>query len=128
MSGLFSLFNRVARQGMPDITDVTVPARQVARASSQAEHAERSVKVLENDLAKTLLICEALWELLSQRTGLTIKDLHSKLYEIDMRDGELDGKNQRKAVECPGCGRKVSSHHAACLYCGHVVDDSVFRM
>jgi hypothetical protein len=73
------------------------------------------------------LICEALWELLSQKSGLTVKDLHDKLYEIDLRDGSLDGKNQRKAIDCPNCARKVGPRHSICFYCGHVIDDSVFR-
>jgi len=125
MGGLFSLFNITAQQGTPE---PVFASGQAARAANEAAKAERSVKILQDDLAKTLLICEALWELLSQRTGLTVKDLHDKLYELDMQDGQLDGKNQRKAVECPRCGRMVSSHRTACLYCGQVIDDSVFRM
>lgn len=96
--------------------------------SAKADRAERTVKLLEENLSKTLLICEALWELLSQKSGLTVKDLHDKLYEIDMRDGTLDGKNQRKAVDCVNCGRKVGPRHSVCFYCGHVIDDSVFRL
>ncbi len=106
----------------------TTSSKEAAHAANQAAQAKQTVQVLEKNLAKTLLICEALWELLSQRSGLTVKDLHDKLYEIDMRDGELDGKNQRKAVECLGCGRTVSSRHTACLYCGQVIDNSVFRI
>ena len=114
----------VPRSEMSDIT----ASIEATHASNQAKQAQRSVKMLQEDLARTMLICEALWELLSHRTGLTVKDLHDKLYEIDMRDGQLDGKNQRKAVECPGCGRTVSPRHAACLYCGQIIDDSVFRI
>ena len=47
--------------------------------------------------------------------------------EVDMRDGVLNGKNQRSIVECAACGRKVSGLHAACLYCGEVIDSSVFN-
>ena len=99
-----------------------------ASATGRAERAERKVRMLEENLSKTMLICEALWELLSQRSGLTVQDLHNKLYEIDMRDGVLDGKNQRKAVECPGCGRMVGPRHSVCLYCGQVIDNSVFQL
>jgi ribosomal protein L32 len=106
----------------------SMASKHAASASSRADRAERKVKMLEENLAKTLLICEALWEMLSQRTGLTVQDLHNKLYELDMRDGTLDGKNQRKAVECPSCARMVGPHHSVCLYCGQVIDDSVFRM
>ncbi len=106
----------------------TSGSRDAARAKSKIQQVERNAKMLEENLAKTMLICEALWELLSEKTGLTINDLHEKLYDIDMRDGTLDGKNQRSAVACGDCGRMVGPRHSACLYCGHVIDDSVFRL
>jgi hypothetical protein len=59
---------------------------------------------------------------------LSLPDLHKKLYEIDMRDGVLDGKNQRKAQKCPECQHMVSTRHPACIYCGKVMDDSVFSI
>ena len=86
------------------------------------------VRRLEMNLGKTLMICEALWELLRDKTGLTQDDLYQKLYEVDMRDGTLDGQNQAKVRGCPSCNRPVSGRHVACLYCGHVLDESVFRM
>ena len=112
----------------PATQSETGASKEAARASSRADRAERSVKMLEENLAKTLLICESLWELLSERTGLTVHDLHKKLYEIDMRDGELNGKNQRKSTECRNRGRMVGAKHSVCFYCGQVIDDSVFRI
>ena len=122
MNGLFGMAAMAARQAG------NTTARTDASTARQVDRAERSVKMLEENLSKTLLICEALWELLSQKTGLTVQDLHNKLYEIDMRDGTLDGKNQRKAVECHNCSRIVGPRHSVCLYCGQVVDESVFKM
>ena len=86
------------------------------------------VRRLEMNLGKSLMISEALWELLRDKTGLTQDDLYKKLYEIDMRDGVLDGQNQVQVRDCPNCHRPVSGRHGACLYCGQVVDESVFRM
>lgn len=86
------------------------------------------VQRLEMNAAKALMICEALWELLREKTNLTEEDLYKKLYEIDMRDGVLDGQNQPKVRECPKCHRRVSGRHAACLYCGQMIDESVFRL
>jgi len=86
------------------------------------------VQRLEMNVAKTMMICEALWELLREKTNLTEEDLYKKLYEIDMRDGVLDGQNQPKVRECPKCHRRVSGRHAACLYCGETIDESVFRL
>jgi len=100
----------------------------VSSARTQSNHNRNEVKFLRANLERTLLICEAMWELLRDKTKLTDEDLNKKLYEIDMRDGELNGKNQRKVIDCPKCHRKVSPRNAACLYCGHYIDESVFAM
>jgi len=106
----------------------TAAAGDAARAKSRAISVERHVRVLQANLAKSMMINEALWELIRDQHGLTEKDLHDKLYQVDMRDGVLDGKHQRKAVQCPNCGHTVSPRHPACIYCGHVIDDSVFAI
>ncbi len=103
-------------------------SREASRAQNAASRAQQRIKELEAGLAKSLMISEALWELLAERTGLAEEDLYNKLYEVDMRDGVLDGKNQRSAVDCPACGRKVSGRHAACLYCGEIISNSVFGL
>ncbi len=99
-----------------------------ARAQSRAYSVERQLKVVNANLAKTMMICEALWEILRDEHGYSDEDLNKKLYEIDMKDGSLDGRNQRKAVKCPECGHTVSSRHPACIYCGKVIDNSVFTI
>ena len=114
--------------GTVKATESTSSAGAAARAGSRAQQAVRKIKALEANLAKTMMICETLWELLQEKTGLTLDDLHKKLYEIDMRDGVLDGKNQRKAAKCPNCNHMVSARHPACIYCGQIMDDSVFAL
>ena len=52
--------------------------------------------------------------ILKEFTPVTEQDLHKKLYEIDMRDGVLDGQNKRKATKCPDCEHMVSARHPAC--------------
>ncbi len=103
-------------------------AASVARAESKGHVLGRRLKILEASVAKTLMINEVLWEFIRDNHELTEKDLHKKLYEVDMRDGVLDGKNQRKASECPDCGHMVSARHPACIYCGKVMDQSAFTM
>ncbi|MHC5123473.1 MAG: hypothetical protein ACYSOR_04640 [Planctomycetota bacterium] len=102
--------------------------RAAAGAKHAAKRAEQHADLLEANLAKSLMISEALWELLAEKTGLTENDLLEKLHEVDMRDGVLDGNNQRSAAHGPACGRKVSGRHAACLYCGEIIDKSVFDL
>ncbi len=99
-----------------------------AAAKTKASQAAERVRVLEANLAKVLMINEALWEILRDKLDLTDEELNQKLYEIDMRDGVLDGKNQRSVSECPSCHRKVSPRHPACIYCGQIINDSVFQM
>ena len=101
--------------------------RQGRKAVSKVNELQITLKMLEDNLAKSLMINEALWEIIRDKLGLTDAQLNEKLYTIDMRDGELDGKNQRSgAAECPKCHRMVSSRHPACLYCGEIIDSSVF--
>ena len=106
---------------------------QAARSAGKIETRkplgfQQEVRMLEANLAKALMIAEALWELVRDKLGLTEEDLNDKLYAIDMRDGQLDGKNERAVAECPQCRRNVSRRHPACLYCGTLIDDSVFRL
>ena len=108
-------------------------ADEAHRKASQAKHnvanLRMQMRMLEANLAKAMLINEALWELIRDQHGLTDADLDQKLYDIDMRDGQLDGKNQRSGIaECPNCRRKVSPRHPACIYCGQVIDQSVFSV
>jgi ribosomal protein L32 len=117
---------------MDELGQVGVGAAGVGGMSAHAESKvgflEEHVRRLEADLAKALMISETLWELLRDKTGLTDDDLCRKIHEVDMRDGRLDKKNQRKAVACPRCGRMVSTRHRACLYCGQVIDTSAFSL
>ena len=106
----------------------TAAAGDAARAKGAVRSVQTRVRVLEANLAKSMMINEALWELIRDQHGLTEKDLHEKLYEVDMRDGVLDGKHQRKAVTCPNCSHAISPRHPACIYCGQVIDDSVFTI
>ncbi len=106
----------------------TVQSTSNARAKSKADALNRKIRLLEANLAKTLLLCETMWEFISREHNLTENDLHNMINEVDMRDGVLDGKNQRKASECPGCGRMVSARHPACMYCGQVMYTSAFAM
>ena len=120
MNNLFSPAQFIFSQGA---------ARDARSAKNEAANLRARVQMLENNLAKALLINEALWELVRDKLSVTVTDFHDKLYEIDMRDGQLDGKNQRStAKECPKCRRMVSPRHTACLYCGHIMDDSVFSI
>ncbi len=103
--------------------------KSASRSAQKINDVKSTVRMLEDNLAKALMINEALWEFIKEHHHLTDEALHEKLYLIDMRDGQLDGKNQRSLpTECPQCHRMVSPRHPACIYCGQIINDSVFDM
>ncbi|AQQ69951.1 hypothetical protein SMSP2_00285 [Limihaloglobus sulfuriphilus] len=97
-------------------------------AQSQAASNQRHIRWLEDNLSRTLLLCETLWELLRDEHGWTDEKLTQKLEEIDLRDGTLDGKHQQSVKKCTSCGRTVAPRHKACIYCGREVDKSAFSI
>ncbi len=86
------------------------------------------VRGFDNRFSALALICEALWELLSEHTDLTEDDFKKKVLEIDMRDGIQDGKVSRGVghgplQKCPECGAGISRKFNRCLFCGYQSDE-----
>ena len=98
-------------------------------ATSQANRAtERSVEA-ELNVERLQLVVQAMWEFLQERTEITDADLEAKVQEIDLRDGQEDGKMAREVAICGTCQRKTGVRvHRRCFYCGaqlekqHVVE------
>jgi len=87
-------------------------------ATAKAKEAISKSYELSGRIDCLSLMCMAMWELLQQETSLSEEDLFSKVKDIDLRDGTLDGKLQKKAAQCTQCGRVLSRKHGRCLYCG----------
>ena len=103
-----------------------------ADAKLRAETANREVQHIEHTLVekvnKLTLICQAMWELMRDQSGLTEQMLLEKVKEIDLRDGKLDGRLAPAAKKCPSCHHELSSRHTTCLYCGTLlVSESAFN-
>ena len=97
------------------------------RGAGKATTVSLDVQMLEDRVARLSLICAAMWELLSERTGLAEDDLIAKVHEIDIADGVADGKVSKSVKKCPKCSRTVSVRHKWCLYCGEeLVKSSAF--
>lgn len=79
---------------------------------------EGKILVLESHLTKAMLINETLWEIMKQKLNLTDDMLLEEMKKVDLREG--------KSKECPKCHHMVARHHRICIYCGEVVDNSVF--
>ncbi len=72
--------------------------------------------LLERRLEKLSLVCQALWTLVRDRTGVTEDDLAKRVQEVDLSDGKLDGR-VGGAVDCPSCKRRYARSRDRCLYC-----------
>lgn len=71
----------------------------------------------ERRIDRLVLACQALFEILRERDGLTSAEIQARINEIDLRDGVLDGKMKPQVVKCTGCGRPVSSSRPKCIFC-----------
>lgn len=98
---------------------------QIYRAQSDATRAEFKATSVEKDLRQIYdridslaLTCQAMWELIRERTTLTDDDIEGRMQQIDLRDGKADGRMNAPVFECTDCGRSVSRRHFRCLYCG----------
>jgi len=103
-------------------------ARSAAQSSMRAGEAARTAREAASDAAeieqrldRTVMACEAMWLLLRDKLGLTELDLIDKINELDLSDGQLDGKVRKTAVSCPKCRRTISRRHPRCLYCGQAI-------
>ena len=98
---------------------------QIHQAKSDASRAEHKSSSIERELRQIYdridslaLTCQAMWELIRERTSLTDEDIESRMQAIDLRDGKADGKMNTPVFECGDCGRNVSRRHCRCMYCG----------
>jgi len=97
----------------------------IGRANARASSAEReainqseSIGQLEARVDWLVLACQAMWELLAEERPDADNALREKIFEIDMRDGQLDGAIGASRTTCVQCGRTVRSSRVNCMYCG----------
>ncbi len=77
----------------------------------------RELSSIDDRLDRLVLMCEAMWELISEETDLTAADLEERFSEIDQRDGRNNFRRQRFAHDCE-CGAKVPPVRVHCQFCG----------
>jgi hypothetical protein len=96
-------------------------AKQAARdALCDARDLQTKVRNLEQQCERLNLALMAVAEILRDKLGVSEKQIEDKLEEIDLRDGQLDGK-YRPVLEpsrCPSCARPNAPSRSKCLYCG----------
>ena len=95
-------------------------------AERKANQVERDAMALEHKVDHLALACQALWEILSEKAGVTHEELAQKMTEIDLRDGQQDGRISPHVIQCPACGRNVSNAKPTCMFCGGpIATDSI---
>jgi hypothetical protein len=99
-------------------TKIAGAERTADRAMSKADRYAADIANVERKIERLTLACQALWELLRERTTLTENDLELKMLEIDGRDGMVDGKIATSQTCCPSCGRPSNSRRSSCVICG----------
>ena len=98
----------------------TGPAHDPA-ARKAADKAQTRTEELELRFQRALLVMEAMWSLLREKTELADEDLTNRMLELDASDGSLDGKVRRAPAVCERCERPTSRRLPRCFYCGHPV-------
>lgn len=96
--------------------------QEAIRAASKAGVPSDEMRSLSSQVDRLTLACQAMWELVRERTELTEEDLAQKIEEIDARDGEVDGKMGARIVPCPSCGRNSNSRRSSCVWCGEPIE------
>lgn len=91
---------------------------EAGRAQGEAMRAAAAVRYLEQRVDQLSLVCMAMWSLLRDQTNLTEEQLAERVRQIDLLDGNEDGKFVKEIAKCDKCGRVMSPRHPRCMYCG----------
>lgn len=92
--------------------------RQAQEAGNKADAVVSEFARMQRRIDRLSLGCQAMWELLRDRLGVTEEELTTKMLEVDLRDGSTDGKMSTQITDCPKCGAKTNSKRATCVMCG----------
>ena len=95
-------------------TDVTQPSGIDFIHGNSATSNKHLVEKVEG----LALITRALFELLEESTGVSEEQLRAKITEIDLRDGQADGRMSPRPTKCPKCDAMMSPRFGRCLFCG----------
>lgn len=87
-------------------------------ASTGGSHSHEDLSHLGRRIDRLSLACQAMWELLREKAGVTEDELRDKILEVDLRDGSTDGRMASSIVECPHCKARTNSRRPTCIMCG----------
>lgn len=91
---------------------------QTARSTeSQRSQTRHQVEELNDRIDRLTLLCESMWQLVMESTGYCEEDLDARWLNLDLEDGERDGRRKKMPVSC-NCGAMVHPSLRKCQYCG----------
>jgi hypothetical protein len=95
-----------------------IAAREAATHGRVMSTAQR-LREMEQRHERMKLVTVALWQMLKAHTGLTDADLKQYIEKVDLADGKLDGRIDRKgaAMDCPHCDRRILKSAVVCPWC-----------
>ena len=124
MSFLWELF----QQGrIAQANNAAADAKHSARsAESLTSRFDGQIRQLEQQNDRLTLAVMALAEILREQFHVSQDDIEAKMRDIDIRDGNLDGKVTRFGKLCRSCGRVSGAKRTTCLYCGESLPQDSF--
>ncbi|HKQ57445.1 MAG TPA: hypothetical protein VJY35_06220 [Candidatus Eisenbacteria bacterium] len=91
-------------------------------ADSVLERSRDRDAKLDDKIERLALVTEAMWELLSEQTNVTVADLAARIRELDAKDGKMDGRRgpppDAPKVYCTACQAVVPHGRKDCQFCG----------
>lgn len=99
-------------------SQIASASNKAERAMSKADRYADDIREIRQQAERLSLACQAMWELVRERTGLSEDELERKILEIDARDGRIDGKIGTQSLTCHACGKPTNSKREFCVMCG----------
>lgn len=112
MASAFSYTNRAHRRSAA--SNSRHAANEIVGVNTRAH---RNFGDVEESIERLSLICEAMWQLIEERTDLEMSDLEQRVFELDETDGWRDRRRRRTASPC-ACGAMVPVAALSCYFCG----------
>lgn len=92
--------------------------REISQQGADVQSLDRDLHQLQKELGRTRLALAALCEIVASQLGIKHNEIVEKMLEIDLRDGQQDGRLTPVPIPCSGCGRPVAAKSQTCMYCG----------
>ncbi len=91
---------------------------QNARSNdAQRSDTRNQVELLNDRIDRLTLLCESMWQLVMEASGYSEEDLSARWGNLDLEDGEADGRRHKMPMSC-SCGAMVHPSLRRCQYCG----------